>query len=114
MQLAEPEAFKQSEEAVSGAAHHVTELPFMNILSHLSKAGVSVPPLYHYDQAAGLLYLEDFGDLTLSEACAKPVRQTLKRVTSKPSMRSWACNPGPRHPPIPIVWRFIEVSMCRS
>ena len=69
MQLAEPEAFKQSEEAVSGAAHQVTELPFLNILSHLSKAGVSVPRLYHYDQPAGLLYLEDFGDLTLSEAC---------------------------------------------
>ena len=69
MQLAEPEAFKQSEEAVSGAAHQVTELPFLNILSHLSKAGVSVPRLYHYDQPTGLLYLEDFGDLTLSEAC---------------------------------------------
>ncbi len=69
MQLAEPEAFKQSEEAVSGEAHQVTELPFLNILSHLSKAGVSVPRLYHYDQSAGLLYLEDFGDLTLAEAC---------------------------------------------
>jgi aminoglycoside/choline kinase family phosphotransferase len=69
MQLAEPEAFKQSEEAVSGAIHQVTELPFLNILSHLTKAGVSVPRLYYYDQAAGLLYLEDFGDLTLSEAC---------------------------------------------
>jgi aminoglycoside/choline kinase family phosphotransferase len=69
MQLAEAEAFKQSEEAVSGATHQVEELPFLNILSHLSKAGVSVPRLYHYDQAAGLLYLEDFGDLTLSDAC---------------------------------------------
>lgn len=69
MQLAEPEAFKQSEEAISGAAHHVTELPFLNILSHLSKTGVSVPRLYHYDQSAGLLYLEDFGDLTLAESC---------------------------------------------
>jgi aminoglycoside/choline kinase family phosphotransferase len=69
MQLAEPEAFKQSEEAVSDVAHQIVELPFLNILSHLSKAGVSVPCLYHYDQAAGLLYLEDFGDLTLAEAC---------------------------------------------
>jgi aminoglycoside/choline kinase family phosphotransferase len=69
MQLAEPEAFKQSEEAVSGSTHQVAELPFLNILSHLSKVGVSVPRLYHYDQTAGLLYLEDFGDLTLSEAC---------------------------------------------
>jgi len=70
MQLAEPEAFKQSEEAVSGASHAIAELPFVNIQAHLSRAGVSVPKLYYYDQVAGLLYLEDFGDLTLSEACA--------------------------------------------
>ncbi|MBH0183823.1 MAG: phosphotransferase [Nitrospira sp.] len=62
-----PEAFKQSEEAVSGAAHRIAELPFLNIMSHLAKAGVSVPALYCYDQAAGLLYLEDFGDVTLAE-----------------------------------------------
>jgi len=68
MQLAAPEGFKQSEEAVSGAAHQITELPFLNILSHLAKAGVPVPRLHAYDQAAGLLYLEDFGDQTLAEA----------------------------------------------
>jgi aminoglycoside/choline kinase family phosphotransferase len=78
MQLAEPEAFKQSEEAVSGATHQVTELPFLNILSHLSKAGVSVPRLYHYDQPAGLLYLEDFGDLTLVEACREASAKDLE------------------------------------
>jgi len=69
MQLAEPEAFKHSEEAVSGAAHQITELPFLNIHAHLTKAGVAVPSLYYYDHTAGLLYLEDFGDLTLSDAC---------------------------------------------
>jgi len=68
MQLTEPEAFKQSEEAVSGATHQIMELPFVNIMSHLTKAGVSVPVLHYYDQAAGLLYLEDFGDVTLAEA----------------------------------------------
>ncbi len=68
MQLAEPEAFKQSEEAVSGAVA-VTELPFLNIQRHLAKAGVTVPALYRYDQEAGLLYLEDFGDRLLVEAC---------------------------------------------
>ncbi|HET7910326.1 MAG TPA: phosphotransferase [Nitrospira sp.] len=71
MQLAEPEAFKQSEEAVSGAGYVIAELPFINIRTHLSKAGVPVPTLYYYDQSAGLLYLEDFGDLTLSDACAQ-------------------------------------------
>ena len=68
MQLAEPEAFKQSEEAVSGAVS-VGQLPFLNVLRHLARAGVTVPALYHYDHAAGLLYLEDFGDLLLVQAC---------------------------------------------
>lgn len=67
MQLAEPEGFKQSEEAVSGPTHQINELPFLNVMSHLAKAGVAVPTLYYYDQTAGLLYLEDFGDLTLAE-----------------------------------------------
>ena len=74
MQLAEPEAFKQSEEAVSGATVPITELPFINILNHLAKADIPVPTLYYYDQTAGLLYLEDFGDLLLVEA-AQPDRR---------------------------------------
>lgn len=69
MQLADPEGFKQSEEAVSGAAVAIAELPFANVLRHLGHAGVAVPTLYHHDHRAGLLYLEDFGDLTLAEAC---------------------------------------------
>jgi N-acetylmuramate 1-kinase len=71
MQLAEPEGFKQSEEAVSGALHQIAELQFLNILAHLAKAGVAVPTLHYYDQTAGLLYLEDFGDVTLAEAVGK-------------------------------------------
>src|SRR5438445_4471634 len=74
MQLASPEAFKQSEEAVSGAAPTVTELPFVNILSHLAKADVPVPALYYYDQPAGLLYLEDVGDVSLAQACQGATR----------------------------------------
>ena len=68
MQLAEPEGFKQSEEAVSGTVHQIDELPFLNIMSHLANAAVSVPALQYYDQTSGLLYLEDFGDVTLAEA----------------------------------------------
>ncbi|MGH7236874.1 MAG: aminoglycoside phosphotransferase family protein, partial [Nitrospiraceae bacterium] len=94
MQLAEPEAFKQSEEAVSGTAVPVTELPYINVLNHLAKADVAVPTLYYYDQAAGLLYLEDFGDLLLVQACqdATPSEigqlyreaiETLVRIQSK-------------------------------
>ena len=70
MQLADPEGFKQSEEAVSKASAPVTELPFVNILNHLIKAEVPVPMLHFYDQTAGLVYLEDLGDLTLADASA--------------------------------------------
>ncbi len=69
MQLADPEGFKRSEEAVSGASAQIAELPFTNVLSHLQRTGVTVPQLYYYDRDGGLLYLEDFGDLTLAEAC---------------------------------------------
>jgi aminoglycoside/choline kinase family phosphotransferase len=80
MQLAEPEAFKQSEEAVSGASVQINELPFTNVLSHLAKAGVTVPSLYYYDRDAGLLYLEDFGDLSLAEACRHADSSTVERL----------------------------------
>lgn len=78
MQLAEPEGFKQSEEAVSGAVHQIDELPFLNIMSHLAHANVPVPALHYYDQASGLLYLEDFGDVTLAEAVSKADAATLE------------------------------------
>lgn len=71
MQLAEPEGFKQSEEAVSGGIHQISELPFINIMSHLARANVPVPTLHYYDQSAGLLYLEDLGDVTLVEAVSR-------------------------------------------
>ncbi len=69
MQIADPEGFKASEEAVSGEAPESQELPFLNILRPLAQAGIAVPTPYFYDEAAGLLYLEDFGDLTLWHAC---------------------------------------------
>jgi len=36
-----------------------------------ANAGVAVPELYCYDQTSGLMYLEDFGDVLLSEAGAE-------------------------------------------
>jgi len=65
MELAEPEAFKKSEEAVSAHAVTVNELPYINILHHLAKSDIAVPKLFFYDPGAGLLFLEDLGDRTL-------------------------------------------------
>lgn len=118
MQLAEPEAFKQSEEAVSGAVA-VMELPFLNVHRHLAKAGVAVPALYHYDQAAGLLYLEDFGDLLLVQACregqsAETARhyrraiETLVRIHTKATVpRDPGCIAFGRAFDVPLLmWEF--------
>ncbi len=69
MQLADPEQFKASEEAVSGQESEITELPFLNVLRHLQASSVAVPQLYYFDETSGLLFLEDFGDVTLAQAC---------------------------------------------
>ena len=79
MQLASPESFKVSEEAVSGATVEVAELPFLNVLRSLAKAGISVPKLYYFDDVAGLLYLEDFGDMTLFHACQEGGEQAIRK-----------------------------------
>lgn len=80
MQLADPEGFKKSEEAVSGASAQIAELPFTNVLTHLQRTGVTVPTLHYFDREAGLLYLEDFGDLTLAEACRHADRARLEAL----------------------------------
>lgn len=68
MVLAEPEGFKASEEAVSGAASSMTELPFINIQRHLRACKAPVPEIVFYDPKAGWLLLEDMGETLLSDA----------------------------------------------
>ena len=71
MVLAEPEGFKASEEAVSGEASSITELPFINIQRHLRACKVAVPEIVFYDAPRGWLFLEDLGDVTLSQEIEK-------------------------------------------
>ncbi len=70
MQLAEPEAFKRSEEAVSGGDTSINELPFLNVQRYLIACGVAVPAILTYDAEAGRMILEDLGDCTLFDAVA--------------------------------------------
>ncbi|MBI3607681.1 MAG: phosphotransferase [Nitrospirae bacterium] len=70
MELAEPEAFKRSEEAISASDFPVTELPFLNIQRYLRSRGLGVPRIYDYDVKSGRLVLEDLGDVTLWDAIA--------------------------------------------
>src|SRR5437773_1022289 len=99
MQLASPEGFKQSEEAVTGSCT-ITELPFINILEHLAKADVPVPSLYYYDVEGGLLYLEDLGDTMLVQAVqqSSALRSDLYReaIEILARMQVHASTPDPR------------------
>ena len=79
MQLADPEDFKSSEEAMGGTSADVQELAFLNVRRPLAQAGILVPALYFYDEAAGLLYLQDFGDVTLWYACAEGGTSAVRR-----------------------------------
>jgi aminoglycoside/choline kinase family phosphotransferase len=67
MELAEPEAFKKSEEKVTASQAPINELPYINILKHLKNSQVAVPQLYYYDEKRGWLFIEDLGDMTLWE-----------------------------------------------
>ena len=80
MQLADPEGFKASEEAVGRQDQEISELPFINLLKYLQTVNVAVPVLYFYDEPAGLLYLEDFGDVTLAQACHEASVETIERL----------------------------------
>jgi aminoglycoside/choline kinase family phosphotransferase len=67
MVLSDPDPHKGIEE-VTRLAGEIQELPFINVLKHFRACGVAVPELYHYNQDAGLLYLEDFGRVMLRDA----------------------------------------------
>jgi len=67
MVLREPD-FKQGVEEVLEDGFEITELPFLSVLKHFQAAGVGVPGLKHYNQARGLIYIEDLGDKLLRHA----------------------------------------------
>ncbi len=79
MELAAPEAFKQSEEKVTQNAAPA-ELPFVNIHRSLAAAHINVPAVYRYDAERGLLLLEDLGDLTLERAASTAAPEPLRAL----------------------------------
>lgn len=44
------------------------ELPYLNVRRFMERAGLPVPALYHENTAAGMILIEDFGDVTLEDA----------------------------------------------
>lgn len=69
-----PEAGR-SEEATKGGPP--PELPFVNVHRYLSGLGVRVPRIHDYDEPAGLMLLEDLGDVTFEAALTPRNREDL-------------------------------------
>jgi aminoglycoside/choline kinase family phosphotransferase len=61
-----PEQAHASEEASGRAVPQ--ELPFVDVQRYLAKLGVRVPAILSYDEPAGIMVLEDLGDVTLEKA----------------------------------------------
>jgi len=57
------DALKKSEEG--GAAFSSEELPFLNVHRYLKQLGMPVPEVFCFDEAQGMMLLEDLGDTTL-------------------------------------------------
>lgn len=51
--------------------------PFIAIADHLRSGGLSAPKIYHRDEAAGLLLIEDFGDALFADLMAQDPDQEI-------------------------------------
>jgi len=58
----------KSEEAVDG--ERPRDVPFLDVARYLAAGGVPVPDVLHVDLAAGVIVLEDLGDVTVERALA--------------------------------------------
>ena len=72
-----PDALQKSEEATQGGPP--SELPFLNVHRYLQALGVRVPRIDRVDLPAGVLVLEDLGDVTFEQALASHDRERLYR-----------------------------------
>lgn len=82
MKLNQPDPQIVSEE-ISTISRTFDELPFINILKHLSRCELNVPRLYHYDEKRGFLLLEDLGETLLEEKVKGKKREIQRKYYRK-------------------------------
>jgi hypothetical protein len=70
-----PDSLKKSEEVSKGPAP--SELPFVNVHRYLHKLGIRVPKILRFDEAAGMMVLEDLTDQTFEAALPVGGREKL-------------------------------------
>jgi N-acetylmuramate 1-kinase len=73
-----PEQPRASEEAAGVAVPG--ELPFLDVQRYLARLGVRVPAILRYDEPAGIMVLEDLGDVTLEKALETSSKEVLYRA----------------------------------
>ncbi|HXX30136.1 MAG TPA: phosphotransferase [Myxococcaceae bacterium] len=73
-----PELARTSEEASGSAVP--SELPFVDVQRYLARLGVRVPAILRHDEGAGMLVLEDLGDVTLERALLGQPAEELYRA----------------------------------
>jgi aminoglycoside/choline kinase family phosphotransferase len=91
-----PSEAHRSEEATKGGPP--PELPFLNVHRYLDRLGIRVPRILRYEEPAGLMVLEDLGDLTFERALATDSAETLygRAVDLLAKLRASAeANPDP-------------------
>ncbi len=59
------------------------ELPYLNVRDFLAGAGLPAPALYHADLGAGMILIEDFGDVTLEDAVRDAPPDEIERLYKK-------------------------------
>ncbi len=64
-----PVGASASEEATNGEAPQ--ELPFVNVHRYLDRLGIRLPAIHAYDPAAGVMVMEDLGDVTFEAGLAQ-------------------------------------------
>jgi len=59
----------KSEEVVDG--ERPAKMPFLDVADYLGKGGIPVPAILHVDLSAGVIVLEDLGDVTVERALSQ-------------------------------------------
>ncbi len=67
-------------EEVVDSSLELSELPFLNVHRYFSVHQISVPRVYHSNLGAGLIYLEDLGDILLRQELVRSSEERKKEL----------------------------------
>lgn len=66
-----PEGKSSVSEEITNFKGNIDELPFINIAKYLSKLGLPIPAVLHYDEQSRIMILDDLGDRLMAKEVEK-------------------------------------------